>query len=105
MYGLLPLLQYWRLIATVAVLAGSIYGGWWLRGYVERVDDLRASNATLRKDLQAAHQTAEVMRAHHARMQREAADYTAVLEALNKMDGQNAPLSDLLRATAGRLWP
>lgn len=94
-----------RFIAAVAALAGLLYGPWWLRGYVEKIDDLRASNAALMADLKAARETADVMRAHNARLDKEAAARAKLIDHLKSMEGQDAPLSDLLSAAAAGLWP
>lgn len=99
------ILRQWRMIATTVALAGLFYGGWWLRGYVERVDDLRAFNAALRDDLQAARQTADVMRAHYARQDDTVKRLQTLDDDINSVEGRDAPLSPYLDNASRRLWP
>jgi cell division protein FtsB len=99
------ILRHWRLVVATAALAGLFYGGWWARGYVERVDDLRASNAALREDLMAARQTAEVMRAHYDRQEKTRQTLKALADEINSVKGRNAPLPPYLDNSAGKLWP
>lgn len=99
------ILRHWRLIACAAALAGAFYGGYALCLHLWRVDDLRASNAALRDDLQAAHQTAEVMRAHYARQDDTVKRLKTLTDDINSVEGRDAPLSPYLDNASRRLWP
>ena len=54
---------------------------------------------------QQALESARVHRAHLARAADQARQFDIIRNELQEMEGRNAPLSPLLRATAERLWP
>ena len=54
---------------------------------------------------QQALESARVHRAHLARAADQARQFDLIRNDLQKMEGRDAPLSPLLRATAERLWP
>lgn len=98
-------LRNWRIIAAVGFMAGLFYAGWHVRGNVERADDLRASNASLRAELAEAQQTAAVMQSHYARQARQIETLDAQAREFSQMEGRDAPLSNHMLGVAGKLWP
>ncbi len=96
-------------LALVVLLAAAAGAVLWLRG---QVIEARAAAAVLTRDLAEARaisaqaaEAAAVHRAHLDRMQREAEARAALIRDLSELEGRDAPLSDHLRAVAGRLWP
>lgn len=96
-------------LALVALLAVTAGAALWLRGQLIQA---HATSAMLARDLAEARaiaaqqaEAAAVHRAHLDRMQREADQWAALGRELQEMEGRDAPLSDHLRAVAGRLWP
>ncbi|WIY25107.1 hypothetical protein [Parasedimentitalea psychrophila] len=61
--------------------------------------------ATARVAQQQALDVARFHRAHLARAADQARQFDAIRNDLQEMEGRDAPLSPLLRATAERLWP
>jgi hypothetical protein len=93
-------------LAALLALAGLAL---WQRAQLAAA---RSELATITRDLadaraiQAqAEEAAAVHRAHVARMQRETEAWADLTRNLQEMEGRDAPLSDHLRAVAGRLWP
>lgn len=95
----------WRVLATLGALAGLFYGGWAVRGYVERADDLRAAVASLQSDLASERKTALAVRKYYAERDAIKDSLDAQAREFQSMEGRDAPLSDHLRGVAGRLWP
>lgn len=96
-------------LALVALLATATGAALWFRGQAIQA---HATSARLARDLAEARaitaqaaEAAAVHRAHLDRMQREADARAALTRDLSEMEGRDAPLSDHLRAVAGRLWP
>lgn len=94
------------LIAALAVG----FGVWWVLDLKSDNRSLRAENEGLAVDLAASKRAVAqvaaadaVHRAHIERMARENAALDVALTDLQNMGGRDAPLSDLLRATADRL--
>ena len=96
-------------LALIAALALALGWGLWQRASLANA---AAQVASLQTDLAAAQAAREwakeataVHRAHLDRMMRQRAAYEAAGRDLQMMEGQDAPLSDLLGTAAGRLWP
>lgn len=93
------------IIAFVALLSWAL----WLRG--EAIDAQAEAAAvtrelhTARADLATAAEANRVHRAHIKRLEAQEAEWDALSRELQSMEGRDAPLSDHLRAAAGRLWP
>jgi chromosome segregation ATPase len=94
--------------ALAAALAGCV---WWLVDVVNDRTQLRADLAATEKSLAGAHaelqraaETAQIHRAHLGRAADEARHWAALSNELERMGGRNAPLSDLLGATAARVY-
>lgn len=95
------------LLAAVALVAGI----WWLVGLVRdqaelsaALDAARVEIATHEVALKQAREAARVHRAYLDRAEDERARWAATLAELQSMEGRDAPLSDLLRTTAERLY-
>jgi hypothetical protein len=98
-----------RLAATALAFAALLSWALWLRG---QAIDARAEAATLsralagaRAELAMAAEANRVHRAHIKRLEAQEAEWDAFARELQSMEGRDAPLSDHLRAVAGRLWP
>jgi hypothetical protein len=94
--------------ATLTALLGLASALWWMTGQRDAaLDDaarLKTELATATLFIENARAAAIVHRAHIDRLAREAAETTALLNDLETLEGQDAPLSPLLDATADRLW-
>ena len=95
------------LVLTVLVVAGI----WWLVSLVQERTQLLGDLAAAKIEIgiaevaqQEALETARVHRAHLARAADQARQFDAIRNDLQTLEGRNAPLSPLLRATAERLW-
>ncbi len=96
--------------AVVLVLV-ALGAGWWLLDLANDRTRLRGELAAERSDLSAARavilqaeEAARVHRAHLVRAADEARRWDSISRDLQQMEGRNAPLSPLLRATAERLY-
>lgn len=91
-------LRHWRVLAVLGALSGLFYGGWYVRGYVERASDMRAQLAAERKAAVAALK-------YYA--ERDVMDHALDEQAreFSQMEGRDARLSNHLRHAAERLWP
>lgn len=94
--------RHWRGVAFAALLTSVAWGGWYARGRVERVADMRAMIAQQEEALRTAKQTADVLRAHNKRQ-------TELLQTMSDLEKEigasDAPLSPYLANAARRLWP
>lgn len=95
------------LLAATALVAGI----WWIVGLVRDRAELagalevaRIEIATQSAALAQAQEAARVHRAYLARLEADRARWSAIDADLQSMEGRDAPLSDLLRAAAGRLY-
>jgi hypothetical protein len=98
-----------RIAAIAIAFLGLLSWALWLRG---AAIDARAEAAavtrelnTARADLAMAAEANRVHRAHIKRLEAQEAEWDALSRELQSMEGRDAPLSDHLRAAAGRLWP
>ncbi|NDW00050.1 hypothetical protein [Salipiger sp. PrR002] len=95
-------------LALCAIVACGLW--WFARQVKARADleaELRVSRAELvgaRTALSQAQEAARVHRVYLERAERDRERWTALEHELQTMEGRDAPLSDLLRATAGRLY-
>ena len=96
-------------IALALVLAAAVA---WLVNLVQDRTQLQGELAAAKIEIataQVAQEQAEeavrVHRAHLARAADQARQFDAIRNELQIMEGRNAPLSPLLRATAERMWP
>ena len=94
------------LIALATAAAGTLL---WQRAELARS---AALIVTLSRDLAdttailaQAQAAAAVHRAHIERLAAEATAWAQLTRDLQSMEGRDAPLSDHLRAAAGKLWP
>lgn len=91
------------------VAASSIAGLIWLvRDYANDKAALkleRAARIAAEASLERAEEAAAVHRAHLARAADQERQVQEIRNELQQMEGRDAPLSPLLRATAERLWP
>lgn len=100
--------KYLTIAALVSIIA---MGGVAWRASSQRdaaqaeADQLARELTTAIRAIEDAKLAAEVHRAHIARLAEEARETARLLAELEQMEGQDAPLSDLLDATADRLWP
>lgn len=90
-------------IPALLALSLSLGGvAWfWQQRAEDASDALRAASARLAQHEQAA----EVHRAHIKRLEEERAGWAAQDRELNLMEGQDAPVSDLLLRAGRVLWP
>jgi len=88
-------------VAAVAVALGAY--AWWQQSRAVRLagqlEIARASVMTLTRAAEQAAEANAVNRAHLARMEAELAASAAEIEGLMQMEGRDAPLSPLLRAS------
>lgn len=103
-----PVIRYLPSILAAATLAAGV---WWIVGLVREraeltaaLDAARVEIATHRAALAQAQEAARVHRAYLDRMEGERARWNGIERDLQSMEGHDAPLSDLLRATAVRLY-
>ncbi len=93
-----------------AAVAISLLAAWglWQRGQLTAArGELQILQTELSAERAARAQSDEaaaVLRAHFARIADEDAKWRDLDADLRKMEGRDAPLSPLLRATAERLW-
>lgn len=100
-----------RHLPSVAAAVAAAAAVWWLVDVVSDRTRLRGELEAERRALSAAEavieqaeEAARVHRAHLARAADEARRWDALSRDLQQMEGRNAPLSPLLRATAERLY-
>ncbi|NRB19959.1 MAG: hypothetical protein HRU33_21030 [Rhodobacteraceae bacterium] len=90
------------LLVAVAWLVNLVQDRTQLQGELAAV---KIEVATARVAQDQALEAARVHRAHLARAADQARQFDIIRNELQEMEGRNAPLSPLLRATAERLWP
>lgn len=102
------MIRYLPTLFAAAALGAAI---WWLVDLVrdrDRLDAaLQAANAELAAKNAALAQAEEAARVHRVyldRLEAEQARWAAIERDLQTMEGRDAPLSDLLRVTAERLF-
>lgn len=102
------MLRYLPSILAALALAAGV---WWLIGLVRDRAELagalevaRIELATQTAALAQAQEAARVHRAYLTRLEADRARWSATLAELQSMEGRDAPLSDLLRTTAERLY-
>lgn len=100
-----------RYLPTALVALALAAGVWWLVGVVRDRAELSAALRAARVELATkdaalaqAREAARVHRAYLDRLETERARWAAIKADLQTMEGRDAPLSDLLRATAERLF-
>jgi len=100
-----------RLLPSLLAAAALAAGIWWLVRVVQdraelsaALDAARVEIATRDVALAQAQEAARVHRAYLSRLEADRANWAATLADLQSMEGRDAPLSDLLRATAERLF-
>ncbi len=100
-----------RFLPSVLVAAALAAGVWWLVELVRdraeltaALDAARVEIATHRAALAQAQEAARVHRAYLTRLEGERARWNGIERDLQSMEGHDAPLSDLLRAAAVRLY-
>ena len=97
-----------RWLAAAAIILALAAWGLWQRGQVIAAQGELMALQTDLAAAQAAHQQASeaaaVLRAHYDRLAAQDALWRDIENDLRNMEGRDAPLSPLLRATAGRLW-
>lgn len=98
----------YALAAALAVFLGLCAALWWLsarnNALTSQVASLRVSVASAQLALEQAETAAAVHRAYLARAEVDAERWRAVQNDLQSMEGRDAPLSPVLRATAERLF-
>jgi len=96
------------LAAALAVVLALCAALWWLSArndaLTAQVASLRVSVASAQHALEQAETAAAVHRAYLARAEADAERWRAIQNDLQSMEGRDAPLSPLLRATAERLF-
>ena len=95
-------------LGLALVLAGAVT---WLVTLVQDRTQLQGDLAAAKIEIatavvarKQAEETARVHRAHLARAADQARRFDTIRNELQSMEGRDAPLSPLLRATAERLW-
>lgn len=97
-----------HLLIGGALLALMVWGGAVLRERDRLRSDLESANRQLisaRMVIEQAEEARRVHRLHLEEAEAEAARWAAIARDLQTMEGRDAPLSDLLRSTAERVWP
>lgn len=98
-------MKSWAIIAALLLALGAGVQTYRLQGahanFAAQARDLADKNAVIADNAQAA----AVHRAWIERLQGMQANQDALQRDLQAMEGRDAPLSDHLRAAAGRLWP
>jgi len=99
----------YALIAALVVSLAGVTALWWVTG---QRDEARAEAARLQRELASAlvaidvaKNAAAVHRVYVDRLTRDNREMSQLLDELQRLDGQNAPLSPLLDTTVDRLWP
>lgn len=100
-----------RYLPAALALAALAAGVFWVVSVVQergelrlQLADARVSLASARAALAQAEESARVHRAYLDKAEEERAEWEALQRDLQSMEGRDAPLSDLLRSTAGRLY-
>lgn len=91
-----------------ALLALVVWGFAVLRERDQLRSDLEAKDRELTGARQVIEQAQEARRVHILHLEQaeaEAARWATIANELQGMEGRDAPLSDLLRSTAERVWP
>jgi hypothetical protein len=95
------------LLLAVLVAAGI----WWLVNLVQERTQLQGELAAAKIEIstakvaqEQAEEATRVHRAHLARAADQARQFDAIRNDLQTMEGRDAPLSPLLRATVEQLW-
>lgn len=98
-------MKSWAIIAALLLALGAGVQTYRLQGlradYTAQARELADKEAIIADNAQAA----AVHRAWIDRLEGMRTDQDALLRDLQAMEGRDAPLSDHLRAAAGRLWP
>jgi hypothetical protein len=91
-------------LAALVLCAGALTVDRWLDARDAAIA-AEARISALEAELAARAEAAEILRAHNRRLAADAAARAALIRDLQSMEGADAPLSDFLRASGGRLWP
>jgi cytoskeletal protein RodZ len=85
-------------LLVAAVLSAGL--AWW---QAHRAAEARARADRAEAQVQTQAQTIRVLQAHYARLEAQAADAAAALEAITTMEGGDATASGYLRGALGRV--